>query len=255
MAEAEELSLVVGICDDSEADLKKYKQLIAQAADQHKIAVSFLCFKNGEELLFWMEEQKELIDVLYLDIFMGVENGISVARQLRDRNSSVFYDGKIIFLTKSDQFAIDAFDVGAFHYIIKGRTEQQKFNEIFLNAAENIRKSKQKQLMIRGIGEYRNIEIDTIYYFEVVHRIITVHYGRPEHVFEFYSTMEKLEENMLPFGFLRVQRSFIVNVNRIISLSRSGVVLDNARNLPVGRNYYPVLKKAFDDISLTHTYQ
>ena len=54
--------------------------------------------------------------------------------------------------------------------------------------------------MLKGIGEYRNIPIQSIYYFEVFQRIITVHYDNNEQ-FEFYSSIGKLEITVLPKDF------------------------------------------------------
>ena len=99
-------------------------------------------------------------------------------------------------------------------------------------------------LSLKGIGEYRNIPIQSIYYFEVFQRIITVHYDNNEQ-FEFYSSIGKLEITVLPKGFLRIHRSYIVSVSQIKTFNSTSLTLMNGKELPVGRKYLPNLKTAF----------
>lgn len=84
--------------------------------------------------------------------------------------------------------------------------------------------------MLKGIGEYRNIPIQSIYYFEVFQRIITVHYDNNEQ-FEFYSSIGKLEITVLPKGFLRIHRSYIVSVPQIKTFNSTSLTFQTPENV------------------------
>lgn len=168
----------------------------------------------------------------------GIETGLKL------RQAPFHFHGEIVFVTVSSDYAIDAFDVQAFHYIVKGITSTEKTNAILTNALNKAVEKEQEFILLKGIGEYRNIPIQSIYYFEVFQRIITVHYDNNEQ-FEFYSSIGKLEITVLPKGFLRIHRSYIVSVPQIKTFNSTSLTLMNGKELPVGRKYLPNLKIAF----------
>ena len=169
-------------------------------------------------------------------------NGIDTGLKLRQ--APFHFHGEIIFVTVSSDYAIQAFDVQAFHYIVKGITSTKKTKSILTNALNKAVEKEQEFILLKGIGEYRNIPIQSIYYFEVFQRIITVHYDNNEQ-FEFYSSIGKLEITVLPKGFLRIHRSYIVSVPQIKTFNSTSLTLMNGKELPVGRKYLPNLKMAF----------
>ena len=90
-------------------------------------------------------------------------------------------------------------------------------------------------------GETRNIPLTDILYFEVIRRIITVHYG--SEAFEFYSTMGKLENMLSQKGFVRIHRAFIVGHRHVASIKNNEVVMRDGTRLPVGRTYLKKLRE------------
>ena len=201
----------IALCDDNEQDLNYYSDLIYTLAKENNIAIEVVRFETGEQALFHISNNEKPIDILLLDIHMP---------------------------------GINAFDVQAFHYIVKGITSTEKTNAILTNALNKAVEKEQEFILLKGIGEYRNIPIQSIYYFEVFQRIITVHYDNNEQ-FEFYSSIGKLEITVLPKGFLRIHRSYIVSVSQIKTFNSTSLTLMNGKELPVGRKYLPNLKTAF----------
>lgn len=240
----------IAICDDNKVDRKKYTSWIETSAKRNQIDVSVVCYESANSFLFQLEDMEYLPDIIYMDIHMPQMDGMELSKILREDNQNVIFKGELIFLTCDEKYVMDAFDVNAFHYIIKEVAPKEKFEEIFMRAIQRILGQKKKKLLLRGVGEYRNIDIDKIIYFEVFRRIITVHYGEPEETFEFYSAMNKLEEMVSPFGFLRVQRSFILRVGAILSLKKTKAIMKNGSAIPVGDAYYSNVQMAFERISI-----
>ena len=100
-------------------------------------------------------------------------------------------------------------------------------------------------MLFTGIGEYRNIAINDIKYFEVRGKIITVYYGSKS--FEFISTIGKLENLLFAKGFLRVHRSFLVSLQHIKNFTYEEITLIDNTEIPVGRKYYSGLKEAMKE--------
>lgn len=230
--------MVIAICDDNESDRMKCKKYLEQFADIHSIEVEFIFYQRGEELLFHVQDAKNQPDIIYLDMRMGGIPGDEIAKQLRNRGVT----SELVFFTVSKDYYTSAFDVKALHYIVKGETSKDKFEEIFLKAVEAVREKQTEYIVCAGAGEFRNIEIKKIRYFQVIKRIITVYYGLSEE-FSFYSTIGKIELRLHGYGFVRIHRAYLVSLFHISTISFKEVVMYNGQVLPVGRSYYPELKQ------------
>lgn len=234
----------IAICEDNEIERVRCKEQIQRIMDKHQMEVEFELYESGEEYLFCMEDPKRPPDIIFLDIHMPGITGVELAHVLRQKGIK----GEIIFYTISTEYYASAFDVRAFHYVVKGRIEEPKFEEILLRAVAESEKKNKEYIMCSGAGEYRNIEIQQIRYFQVERRIITVFYGENDS-FSFYSTIGKVETRLQEYGFVRIHRSFLVAAFCISNINYQEVTLKSGERIPVGRSYYSDLKAYMDDYS------
>ena len=153
------------------------------------------------------------------------------------RKKNIFAD--IFFYKVDDSKAIDAFDVDALHYIVKGRTDNEKFEEIFLKANKRIEKRQVEIISLACAGEHRNVPIQDILYFEVQSRIVTVHYinGQRLESFEFYSSLSRIEEFLYEKGFIRIHSSYLVGERHIHKKNGKEIEMADGRILPIGKTY------------------
>ncbi|MGL5437019.1 MAG: LytR/AlgR family response regulator transcription factor [Lachnospiraceae bacterium] len=230
--------MIIAICDDNEQDRNTCKKQLRQLSLRHGVEMQFLIYQSGEELLFRLQDAKNQPDVIYLDMRMEGISGDEIARQLRKRDIT----SELVFYTVSKDYYTSAFDVKALHYIVKGETTKEKFEEIFLQALETVKQKQAEYIVCSGAGEFRNIEIKRIRCFEVIKRIITVYYD-PSEEFSFYSTIGKIELRLQDYDFIRIHRAYLVSLFHIRSISFKEVVMINGKALPVGRSYYPELKR------------
>ena len=234
------------LCDSDPSVMEEQKKLIEKVALANGTEANIVCYTSARQLLFEMEEIAPSIDVVLLDIAMPPAlDGLQAAKKLRQDLS---YHGEIIFTSFVDKYAIDAFDVRAFHYIVKNVTPVAKQEEILQSAINYCGKKKQKYLLLKGPNGYKNIRIDSINVFEAMGRMIKVYYGKNE-TFEFSSTFVKLEAKLLQYGFVRVHKSYLVAINKIMSFSYEGIKMKNGQSVPVGRTYLPSLKKVLHNLT------
>jgi len=235
----------VAICDDDSSARGHYTELIKLVADNHGISTTVDCYQKGEQLLFALDDKKDPYDIVFLDIFMPSINGIDVGTQLRKAG----FIGSIIYLTRSKEHMLSAFDVGASNYVLKGNEyESDRFERVFIKAMKEVEQRKRKYLLLNGISEHRNIAIDTIRYFEVSKHICIVYYGKGES-FEFVSSLGKIENKLLSFGFVRVHRSFLVNCARVKSFTFKQIIMDDDVQIPVGRKHAANFRQTIKDFS------
>ncbi len=117
-------------------------------------------FATGEGLLAAGKD----FDIIFLDIQMEGMGGIEAARTLRQSG----VDAVVIFITGIREYVFEAFDVSAFHYLLKP-IEEQKFMEVLGRAAEEAGKRKgqrEKQIFIRAKNQGYTLNLNSILYIE-----------------------------------------------------------------------------------------
>lgn len=227
----------IAICDDNPDYLKQYAELVAILAKKHQSEIQINTYTTGAQLLFAQEDFVMQADIIFLDIRMPGIDGVATAHQLREMKLKC----EIIFFTHSTENMLDAFDVGALHYVIKGQTPVRKIEEIFLKALEKATQKKQETIVLNCAGESRSVPIQQILYFESIRHIITVHYA--DETFEFYSTLGKIENTLFNKGFIRTHRSYLVSIRHTVSVANYLLKLTNGEQLPVGKGNYKNLKQ------------
>lgn len=232
------------LCDDLHEDLNYYETLSRRIAEKCGIELEIKTYVNGNDIMFDIEEPKYLqkVDMMILNINMPGPSGIEVAKYARKSG----YHGLIVFLTASQKHYEPAFDVRGFNYITKNEHAPKRFEQVFRAAIKEIKSNTKEAIVLSGAGQYRQIRVASIKYFEVEKHIITVFYGNDES-FEFSSTLNKLENQLENRGFFRAQRAYLINMIHVLRVTFEAVVMKDGTKLPVGRKYYKELKEAFED--------
>ena len=214
----------IAVCDDE----KEIRDLFAQKIRKLYPGAGLLLYESGEELLLSAEEP----DILLLDIQMPGKNGMETAKELRRKNKQVI----IIFVTALDDFVFEAFDVGAFHYLVKP-FDDRKFAEVLHNATEqskNRKKPEMPSLLINTGGKHITVNLEDLVYAEVFDRKLILHTMDAE--IEYYGKMKELEEKV-GNEFFRTHRSYLVNFGFIRKYDATTVYLEKGQALMAKRKY------------------
>ena len=201
----------IAVCDDE----KEIRDMFVKKIGTLYPKAELLLYQSGEELLLSDKEP----DILLLDIQMPGKNGMEAAEELRRKNKKAI----IIFVTALDDFVFQAFDVGAFHYLVKP-FDDRKFAEVLQKAVEQFedrnrqegadKKGKMPSLMVTTGGKHVAVNLEDIVYAEVFDRKVILHTMDAD--IEYYGKMKELEEKAGD-EFYRTHRSFLVNFDFRVS--------------------------------------
>ena len=104
----------IAFCDDDLSVLKELSILMDRYRVERNQDITYAAFHSPLELLAEVERGTEL-DIIFLDVLMPGQNGISTAKEIRKYDTLV----KIIYLTSSAEYAVDSYSVGAYFYQLK----------------------------------------------------------------------------------------------------------------------------------------
>lgn len=171
---------------------------------------------------------------------MPGENGIDTAREIRRYDQSM----KIIFLTSSAEFAVESYTVGAYFYQLKP-IWQESFFRLLDSVIAECAKSGSMSLILRCKSGITRVELDKLEYCEVLGRALWLHLTDGT-VLESGGGMDHLCEQLTEHdNFLRIHRSYLVNLDHIKSIVPKTITMDSLAELPVPRGKYAELKDLY----------
>ena len=195
------------------------------------------------------QEPKRAPDILLLDIQMQQMNGMELARRLR----SIGWKTILIFITAYADYVFDAFDVGAFHYLVKPVSDK-KLTEVLQKAVEQLMQENQKRqekqvpdnantdeqrILVKSGGVHTSIKISDIIYAEVFNRKVVLH-TTTENI-EYYGKLKNLEDE-LSGDFYRPHRSYLVNLKYVTKYDSSAIFLQGGQVMMAKQNYAGFVK-------------
>lgn len=199
--------------------------------------------------------EKEMIDVLFIDINMPDMTGMQLVRSLAA-------PPLIVFTTAYSEYAVEGYKVDAVDYLLK----PFGFDE-FRRSAEKVRSRLAASAAARQSAQSMSEPVvaaghDDTFFFKTEHRMVKVclsdiRYveGMSEYVKIYLDgekpmtvllAMKRLEER-LPANFMRIHRSYIVNLDKVQELNKNRVILDADTFLPIGESYRDQLVKYVED--------
>lgn len=218
----------IGICDDEAREREQIVFMVFQFSEEEDINCRVSQYSCGEDLLDSIKHGS-VYDILILDIYMGISDGIAIAREIRTFDS----DCPIIFATNSRERAIEGYGVHALQYLLKP-IEKGKLTQA-LTQAINFMKSKQKKYICLSNkqGSYR-ICITDIIYIESKARVATIHTLKGID-YSFYLRLSDILGDLDYPCFIWCHKSYIVNMDYIRYISGNDIVLENGIEIPVSK--------------------
>lgn len=160
----------IAICDDDSLCRAKLLDILADYAEARKDAdILFEVFSDPQALLC-AARAGNAFDIYILDIVMPGINGIQLGQALRADGAN----GKIIYLTSSEEYALASFRVRAFDYLLKP-IEKVSFWEVLDQAITAVPEKKGKVLIVKTKDSNARIAYDSVLYGELKRRAVTYH--------------------------------------------------------------------------------
>ncbi len=227
------------LCDDNLVFLDRIRGEIREALKSHKMQGSIYTFGMPREI---PEELLASCDIFYLDMDFSPnsETGLQLAQRIRQVNPK----SVILFLTNYIEYAPAGYKVQAFRYLLKKEMEES-LEESLLEAVAQL-EQKKETIQLTISGESEAICLEDILYVESQAHTVVFHIQRErERKVKVNLSISSLDQRLSGRGFLRIQKSYLVNMRRIQRLRFDFVRLDNGMELPMSKTGYEERKKKY----------
>lgn len=227
----------IAVCDDD----RTTREQIASFIKVQEPNAEIITFKAGEDLI-----QSDLdFEIFFLDIEMNELSGIDVARYIReDQEKRGKEKSIIIFVTGYREYMEDAFDVNAFHYLVKPVVEE-KFYSVFKRALKELSAKLVQEkyyVIVKGNRMQKRILLKDIYYIESSNKKVIFHTSDGN--IDTYGKMEDWESE-LGNTFYRCHRGYLVNLEKVTAYNVDTIDIINGESLILSRKKYSDFVKAY----------
>lgn len=203
------MPIQIGICDDSEEDIR----ILSAALHAYNEAFEILFYKDGQSLLDDFNEKEVIFDIIFLDICMAGLNGIETAKKIR----TDLRDVKIIFISSSNDYYSEAYDVFAFNYIIKP-LNREKLNQILDHALVSIANVRRQEVSFSYKSINYRIFCRDIFYLESRDKVLYFHMV-DRTTLQCYAKLDEILKQLPEEYFIRCHQSFVVNISHATEMA------------------------------------
>ena len=225
----------VAIVDDSSVDAAFVEDILKAWTEDRQVVVQPERFDSAEKFLFRYAEDK-VWDVLLLDIEMGTMDGVSLAKKIRHDNEAV----QIVFITGYPDYIAEGYEVAALHYLMKPVSREKLF-AVLDRAMGNLQKTE-RVILLPVSSETLRIPVSQVQYVEAFSHAVAI--TTQTDTIQVKMPISEIEK-MLGEGFVRCHRSYLVGLKHISRISKSEVILDSGKVLPLSRGAAAIVHKAF----------
>ncbi|MEH2943031.1 LytTR family DNA-binding domain-containing protein [Lachnospiraceae bacterium KK002] len=223
----------IAICDDSMKDMAAIEHLLGKYKERYPQAeFTIEKFTNSAHLSEKIQEKK-MADIYILDIIMTGTTGIDIGNQIKHSGS----EAAIIYITSSDDFALDAYDVHAVRYLLKPVTEDKFFEA--MDYARSYQETRRGPLyLVKTRTGMISIPCSKIEYIENSSRMLNVHLTDGAVITSIFirkSFDDEIRDLITEKSFIQVHKSFLVNLNHIKKLEGNSIIMDNGAQIPVSK--------------------
>ena len=225
----------VGICEDDPKDCARLREFLAECRANDSV----LCYSDATGLLGAIG-RGSIFDLLFLDVYLPDMKGTELAASVREAHPAP--QPSIAFITSSEEYAIQAFALGAVHYITKPFTREA--------VVEALQRTARPHELRRGItvpvgNATRFVYLDEIATCESAGHMVTVRL-MDGGVLSFRRTLGKLRRS-LDARFVDVTRGVVVNADFIEWMGAKSCVLKDRREMLLSRAGAKNIRKAYHD--------
>ncbi len=225
----------IALCDDDPMALKQLQALL----QSHVADMELTAYMSPLEMMAAFERGHRW-DIVLLDIMMPGENGMELAREIRQADGEV----KIIFLTSSPEFAVQSYTVGATYYLLKPIAAQSLFS-VLDRAVAACQKAQAEKLVLKCKSGIAAVAPSDVVYCEVFGRSLCWHM-RDGQVLESRGKLDELENQLSALGgFWRLHRCYLINLRHVQNLTYRVATLADGTSLPIPHGKYNDVKKAY----------
>lgn len=228
-------TISIAVCEDNNEDMAHLRSAIYET----KIPCSVSEYLNAESLLWDVETGRKQFDIFLLDIYLPKTNGIEAARRIRAENEN----SPIIFISSSEEFYREAFDIYAFHYLIKP-IDQNVFAGVLEKAMRITDSERNDILEITYKGKNSILKYSEIAFISSLNHILCFHMRNGIEYIS-YGKLDDIAVKIKSELFVRCHKSFIVNLANVQEMNTDGFRANDDSYVPISRTYSASAKESY----------
>lgn len=222
-------TLSIALCDDDALFRRTLHRLLSDCLQTRRARAEITECTGPGDLLAQMGQKA--FDLIFLDIDMPQIDGILLGQKLRSHGCRT----DIIYVSNLDERVYEIFSIHPFSFVRKSRCAQELPAVIgeYLQSMEG----RRQHLTLPGAdGALRAFPPEDIVYVEAAGKLQKLSLFSKKEPALVKSSLLDLEQQMLPLGFIRIHKGFLVNYRYIQKITSRSVLLDTGLSLPVGRD-------------------
>ncbi len=227
----------IAVCDDNSQELERISSFIDTYKRESKVPLTYKTFQSATELISSISSGD--YDILLLDILMPGINGMQAAHEIRAFDAGV----KIVFLTSSPEFAVESYAVKAYDYILKPVSKDKLFSILDAVIAEELKPLE--GLTVKTQSGITRILFSRLAFVEIMNKKLYFHLADGS-VREVSASLASFEEDLLARAeFVKVHRSYIVNLWQVGELGSKELITHAGKTVPISRLLYGKVREAY----------
>lgn len=228
------------ICDDDNTELTRISHFLDHYRLEKKVTIIYKTYQSALELLTTIKNTE--YDLFLLDILMPGLNGLQAAKEIRKYNKIV----KIVFLTYSPEFALESYAVKAFDYILKPTTQKKLY--LLLDTLFFEEQKIQEGFSIKTQKRIIHILFLNLSHVEVFNKKLYFHMSSGE-VWVKNASLSEIDNKLLCRPeFIKVHRSYIVNLLQINVFTSKELITHAGITIPISRLLYAQVRDAYMEL-------
>lgn len=231
----------IAICDDEQRELEEIGRVFSAAAQAMSVELTIRAYSSGQALVDAAQGGLRP-GLALLDIYMGELGGLETARRLR----RILPELPLAFLTTSRDFAVDAFELDALHYILKPVTVEKARTLLERLFAQTGRPHACLELTDRR-KEYR-FPLESLQYVMSRDKGVEIHLeNSPQHSWVACPFREVLEQLGEGPDFLQISRGCVVHLGAVRYIGHGDCHMKNGECLPISRREQREVQNRYQD--------
>lgn len=217
----------IAICDDEKNYINEIIDYLDKCPWKRNNQFNYHIFTSGEELL----KSNQLFEFIILDIEMDRISGVEVKEIFYQRKNQ----SRIIFLTNYNEYMSDSFGKNVYGYVNKDEVDMLEvpLNKIFKEMLEH---------RTVQVGE-DIVDLFNVYYVSADGPYINIHFKNDYQIYR--KTLKEFITTISNSNFVRVHKSFYVNMHYIDAIDTYAVTLDNGAKIKIARGKYKAVTREY----------
>lgn len=218
----------IAICDDDQKLCFQIENFIIEYGKALSLIIKTEVFYSGEEFFTYLKEKSDY-DIVFLDIEMKEMSGIDIGLAIRgDLENN---DIQIVYISSHEEYALELFKIQPMDFLIKPLTKKMIIGALDRYVSKF---GKSKTLHFKINHNVYCIHTSRILYFSSDDREVNIHLTDGS-VKTYFGALSSIDGDLKKYNFIRCQRSFIVNLDKVRKFSKDTIHMINGDIIPISR--------------------